>query len=53
MPLSWNEIKSRAIAVAAAPMNMATVAGRFAYLFVEMPTKAYASSSSPLTGAIQ
>jgi len=38
MPLSWNEIKSRAIALAVDPvsmaraMGMATVAGRLAYL---------------------
>ena len=38
MPLSWNEIKSRAIALAVDPvsmaraMEMATVAGRLAYL---------------------
>ena len=39
MPLSWNEIKSRAIAVAAAPMNMATVAGRFARANASYPSK--------------
>jgi len=38
MPLSWNEIKSRAISLAAAPvsmaraMEMAIVAGRLVYL---------------------
>jgi thiazole synthase ThiGH ThiG subunit len=38
MPLSWNEIKSRAISLAANPvsmagaMGMATVAGLLAYL---------------------
>lgn len=59
MPLSWNEIKSWAIALAADPasmakaMGMATVAGRLAYLSGRMPIKAYASASSPLTGVIQ
>jgi len=58
MPLSWNEIKSRAIALAADPvsmakaMGMATVAGRLAYLSGRMPIKAYASASSPLTGLV-
>jgi hypothetical protein len=32
MPLSWNEIKSRAISLAADPVSIATVAGRLAYL---------------------
>ena len=36
MPLSWNEIKSRAIALAADPVSMArgmaTMVGRLAYL---------------------
>jgi thiazole synthase len=59
MPLSWNEIKSRAIALAADPvsmaraMGMAIVAGRLAYLSGRMPIKAYASTSSPLTDLIQ
>jgi thiazole synthase len=58
MPLSWNEIKSRAIALAVDPvsvaraMGMATLAGRLAY-FVEMPIKAYTSAISPLTRVIQ
>ena len=33
-------------------MNLATIAGRMAYLAGRMPTKNYASASSPLTGTI-
>ncbi len=33
-------------------MNLATVAGRLAYLAGQMPVKEYASASSPLTGTI-
>jgi thiazole synthase len=33
-------------------MNLATVAGRMAYLAGRMPMKNYASASSPLTGTI-
>jgi len=34
-------------------MNLATVAGRLAYLAGRMPIKSYASASSPLTGTIK
>jgi thiazole synthase len=34
-------------------MNLATQAGRKAYLAGRMPQKAYASASSPLTGLVQ
>jgi thiazole synthase len=33
-------------------MNLATVAGRIAYLSGRMPIKDYASASSPVTGTI-
>ena len=33
-------------------MNLATVAGRLAYLAGRMPLKTYAIASSPLTGTI-
>ena len=33
-------------------MNLATVAGRLAYLAGRMPIKTYASASSPVTGTI-
>ncbi|MBH8571913.1 FAD-dependent oxidoreductase [Nostocaceae cyanobacterium CENA369] len=39
-------------AVMAQAMNLATVAGRLAYLAGRMPLKDYASASSPLTGTI-
>lgn len=39
-------------AVMAHAMNLATVAGRLAYLAGRMPIKDYASASSPLTGTI-
>ncbi|GAX36607.1 glycine oxidase ThiO [Nodularia sp. NIES-3585] len=38
--------------VMAQAMNLATVAGRMAYLAGRMPLKTYASASSPLTGTI-
>ncbi len=41
--------KPNAMAMA---MNLATVAGRLAYLAGRMPIKTYASASSPLTGTI-
>jgi thiazole synthase len=39
-------------AAMAQAMNLATVAGRLAYLSGRMPVKSYASASSPLTGIV-
>jgi len=39
-------------AAMAQAMNLATVAGRLAYLAGRMPMKTYASASSPVTGTI-